>query len=561
MCNGLVKRFNATLKTCLRRLCSEQPRQWHRYMNPLLFAYREVPQESTHLAPFELLYGRTVRGPMHILHELWTKEIEEPDVKSSYECVLNLRERLDDTLKIVREELEKAQGRQKHYYDRTDKRRKLYVGEKVLVLLPTDSNKLLMQWKGPFEIVTTVGINDYRINMGGKEKTFNANLLKGYIARDQDASQATTEERPPTSSLAIPAASVTVIEDLEGEHFNDSECEVLPELGGWDSKETVNDLKFGDELTLDQRRQLEEEEFFPYASPVVVVKKKDGKNRVCIDYRRLNKLTIFDPQPMTPPADIFQGMEKDQYFSKIDLSEGYWQIPVRKEDIPKTAIVTMDCHYEFLRMPFGMINSGATLTRAVKKLLCGMDNVVDYIDDLLIHTETWEAHVKTLSELFKRLQEANFTVRSVKCLLGSRTVNFLGHSLGRGAIGLQDENVEKVRNAPKPKKKREVRAFLGLVGYYKEFVPNFAAVSAPLSDLVSKGQPNIVNWGDSQERAYNSLNVAVMSKPVLQLPDVNKKFVLRTDACNRGLGAALMQENEGTLFPVAYASKKLTDME
>ncbi|GFN74673.1 Pol polyprotein [Plakobranchus ocellatus] len=118
----------------------------------------------------------------------------------------------------------------------------------------------------------------------------------------------------------------------------------------------------------------------------------------------------------------------------------------------------MDCHYEFLRMPFGMMNSGTTLTHAVKKMLCGMD-VVDYIDDLLIHTETWEAHVKTLSELFKRLQEANFTVRPVRCLLGSRTVDFLGHSLGRGAIGLQDENVEKVRNAPRPKTKRKLGHF------------------------------------------------------------------------------------------------------
>ncbi|GFO12743.1 Zinc finger protein [Plakobranchus ocellatus] len=249
----------------------------------------------------------------------------------------------------------------------------------------------------------------------------------------------------------------------------------------------------------------------PYASPMVVVKKKDGTNHVCIDYRRLNKLTIFDPQPGTPPADIFQGMEKDQYFSKIDLTKGYWKIPVRKQDIPKTAFVTMDYHYEFLRMPFGMMKSGAKLTRAVKKLLCGMDNVVDYIDNLLIHTETWEAHVKILNEIVKRLQEVNFTVRPVKCLLGSRIVDFLGHSLSR--------------------------------------------------DLVRKGQPNIVNWGDSQERAYNSLKVAVTSKPVLQLPDVNKKFVLRTDASDRGLGAALMQENEGTPFPVAYASKKLTDRE
>ncbi|GFR64154.1 Gypsy retrotransposon integrase-like protein 1 [Elysia marginata] len=227
-CNGLVERFNATLKTCLRRLCSEQPRQWHRYIKPLLFDYREVPQESTHLSPFELLNGRTVRGPMHILRELWTKEIEEPEVKTSYEYVLNLRERLDNKLKIAREELEKAQGRQKHYYDQTAKCRKFSVGEKVLVLLPTDSNKLLMQWKGPFEVVAT------------------------------NIHQAAVDEGPPTSSSAISAASLTVIEDIEGKHFNDSDCETLPELGGWGSNETVNNLRYGDQLTPYQQGQLEE---------------------------------------------------------------------------------------------------------------------------------------------------------------------------------------------------------------------------------------------------------------------------------------------------------------
>ncbi|GFR77495.1 zinc finger protein [Elysia marginata] len=149
-------------------------------------------------------------------------------------------------------------GRQKHYYDRTAKGRKFSVGEKVLVLLPTDSNKLLMQWKGPFEVVATVGVNDYRINMGGKVKTFHANLLKGYMARDQDIHQAAVDEEPPTSSSAISAATLTVIEDIEGEHFNDSDCKTLPELGGWGSNETVNHLQYGDQLTPDQQRQLEE---------------------------------------------------------------------------------------------------------------------------------------------------------------------------------------------------------------------------------------------------------------------------------------------------------------
>ncbi|GFS23664.1 Gypsy retrotransposon integrase-like protein 1 [Elysia marginata] len=237
MSKGQVERFNATLKTCVRRLCGEQPRQWHRYINPLLFAFRDVPQESTHFAPYELLYGRPVRGTMHILRELWTNDVEETEVKSSYEYVLNLRERLNDTLTIAREELEKAKERQKYYHDRTAKRRKFSLREKGLGLLPTDSNKLLTQWKGTFEVVATVGVNGYRINMGGKVKTFHANLLKRCIARDHEP---------------------IVNGDIEGELFNDSDCETLPELGGWGSNETVNDLEYGDILTSDQQRQLEE---------------------------------------------------------------------------------------------------------------------------------------------------------------------------------------------------------------------------------------------------------------------------------------------------------------
>ena len=148
MCNGLTEKFNGTMKLMLKRLCSEQPRQWHRFINPLLFAYREVPQESTGFSPFELLYGRAVRGPMTILKELWTKEVEEPEVENSYQYVFELREKLEETLKLAHSQLQKAQDKGKHYYHRKTRVRKFQPGEKALVLLPTDHNKLLMQWKG-----------------------------------------------------------------------------------------------------------------------------------------------------------------------------------------------------------------------------------------------------------------------------------------------------------------------------------------------------------------------------------------------------------------------------
>ena len=178
MCNGLTEKFNGTMKSMLKRLCSEQPRQWHHFINLLLFAYHEVPKECTGFSLFELLYGRAVRGLMFIFKELRTKELEEPEVKNSHQYVFELHEKLEDTLKLAHTELQNAQHKGKHYYDRKTKVRKFVPGDKVLVLLPTDHNKLLMQWKGPFEVSAVVGLNDYKVHV------YHANLLKNYFERE-----------------------------------------------------------------------------------------------------------------------------------------------------------------------------------------------------------------------------------------------------------------------------------------------------------------------------------------------------------------------------------------
>ena len=141
----------------------------------------------------------------------------------------------------------------------------------------------------------------------------------------------------------------------------------------------------------------------PYASPMVVVKKKDGSNRVFVDYRKLNRITVTDSEPMTIVEDLFQKLEQCQFFSKIDLSKGCWQIPVADEDIHKTAFVTEDGCYEFLRMSFGMKNSGATLVRGMRKLLHGFDHVESYIDNLIVYTKDWDSSLRVLDELLRRL--------------------------------------------------------------------------------------------------------------------------------------------------------------
>ena len=232
----------------------------------------------------------------------------------------------------------------------------------------------------------------------------------------------------------------------------------------------------------------------PYASPIVIVKKKDGSNCICVDYRKLHKFALADPEPMTTTEGFFHGWEK----------------------------FTPDGCYEFLRMPFGMKNSGATVVREIRQLLSDMDNVDNYIDDLIVCTKYWKSHLATLRELFNRLQEASFTARPKKCLFGSKTVDFLGHTINENWITINDENLEKIRNSQRFTTKKKVRSFLGLANYYRDHVPSCSAISASLSDLTKKGQPTLVRWGEAQEKASIALQEVLPRKPVLRLPDHKK---------------------------------------
>ena len=177
--------------------------------------------------------------------------------------------------------------------------------------------------------------------------------------------------------------------------------------------------------------------------------------------------------------------------------------------------MTPDGSSKFLKMPFGMINSTASLKRAMKKLLHELDNVEFYWDDILVHNHTWEEHIKALQELFRQLLAAGMTIRLTNCLFGVNTVDFLGHHIEEGLIGHHEDNVTKIRDALKPTTKKQVRSFMGLAGYYRDFIPNFTALVAPLSDLTRKGQPNKIEWGEAQEKAYQSIKALLTKEPVL----------------------------------------------
>lgn len=609
-CNGLVERFNGTLKQMLRRMCVEKPNDWDRYLAALLFAYREAPQASLGFSPFELLYGRTVRGPMLILKELWTGQTPESEVKTTYEYVVDLQNRLEETIKLAHENLDQASSEQRKYYNRKTSDRKFKPGDSVLLLLPTDKNKLLLHWKGPFKVVAKQGPCDYKIDINGKIKTFHANLLKFYIHRkpeDADVEIAGTaavicddsEEATPigTDFLSPPPSlspqesihDVTLDEQLSGEQVQEVQellvkyLEVLTDLPG---KTTVveHDIKLTTSqpirsrpyrLPYASRKHVQEEvdsmlkmgviepSESPYASPIVLVDKKDGSKRFCVDFRALNRTTIFDAEPLPDPEEIFASLSQKKYFSKFDLSKGYWQVPVRKDVRPLTAFLTSDGLYQFRMMPFGLVNAPATFTRLMRRVLHGLSNTNNFIDDILIHTATWEEHLLAIEALLKRLRSAGLTAKPSKCVIGAQTLDFLGHVIGKGVLQPQEDKVQKIQDAKRPETKKELRSFLGLAGYYRRFIPNFAAVAAPLTDLTKASEPNHISWGDSQEQAFNTLKMKMISTPILQLPDCQQPFILRTDASNIGIGAVLLQRNEeiGDDFPVAYASRKLLQRE
>ena len=172
MANGLCEKCNGTLKKMLIRMSNEQPKEWDRFIEPLLFAYREIPQESTGFSPFELLYGRTMKGPMSILRNLWTKEGIDNEANTTYQYVFDLRNRIEETCTLAREHLLTAQQKYTKHFNNMARLRTMDIGERVLVMLPTDHNKLLLRWKGPYPIVEKVGLADYRIKIGEQHSVF-----------------------------------------------------------------------------------------------------------------------------------------------------------------------------------------------------------------------------------------------------------------------------------------------------------------------------------------------------------------------------------------------------
>ncbi|XP_014912289.1 uncharacterized protein LOC106962397 [Poecilia latipinna] len=551
--DGLTERFNQTLKNMLRKFINEAGSDWDQWLPYLLFAYREVPQASTGFSPFELLFGHEVRGPLALLKERWEgeKPVKEPVNTISY--VLQMREKLEKMTSLAKEHMRVSQQKQKTWYDQTAHVRSFEPGQKVLVLQPTDNSKFLAQWQGPYEVVQKLGPTTYKIctpDQRRSTRVLNINLLKEWVSRPEGKQdvffiRSVSDEEVEEQYLPLPSASVLDLSHLSPEQqvqvralcninlFHDNpgrtdymehdirlkEDAVVKQRSYRIPERLLGPLK--EEIELMLSLGIIETSHSDWCNPIVLVPKKDGTMRFCIDFRYLNSVSKFDSYPTPRIDDLICCLGKAKYLTTIDLSKGYWQVPLTTRSRELTAFRTPWGLHQFTVMPFGLHGAPATFQRLMDKVLGGL------------------------------------TVNAAKCTLAKKEVQYLGLIIGNGVIKPQIQKVQAIQSCPLPQTRTQLKYLLGMSGWYHKFIPNFSARAAVLTDMTSPKRPNQLQWSEEAERAFKDIQGALSGPPTLHCPDFDQPFILQTDASGRGLGAVLLQGPPGGRHPIAFISRKL----
>ena len=298
----------------------------------------------------------------------------------------------------------------------------------------------------------------------------------------------------------------------------------------------------------------------PWSSPIILVPKPNNTKRLCVDYRQLNKKTVQQNWPIPRILDILDRLNGSKYFTALDLKSGYWQVEMDESSIPKTAFSTQDHHWEFLRLPFGLKNAPADFSRIMYMTLGDLNFVEVYLDDITIHSKSFEEHMQHIEIVLNKLHEVDLKINLDKCTWCAEEVSILGHIVSYNKISMDPRKIEAIKEWKAPKNVKNVQQFLGLANYYRRHVLDFSKHAGPLYNLLKKD--SVFNFDSECEKSFEKLKELLCSNPVLRPPDFKREFFLYTDASGYCLGAVLGQkDNDNREYVVSYGSRMLKGAE
>ena len=307
----------------------------------------------------------------------------------------------------------------------------------------------------------------------------------------------------------------------------------------------------------------------PWCNAVVLVRKKDGSLRFCIDFRKLNSLTVKDSHPLPRICETLESLAGAAHFSTFDMNSGFWQVPMDEESKQNTAFTLGSMGlYECESMPFGLCNTPPTFQQLMQNCLgeLNLTYCLIYLDDVIVFSDTPEEHLRRMRVVFDCLREHGLKLKPSKCEVFKSEINYLAHHVSQKGVLPSKKNLESIAQCPPPNTYTKVKSFVGLVGHYRYFIKGFAKIAAPLYNLTSGDNKDKksehVDLSPEAHEAFDHLKAACLQAPILSFPDFNKPFLLETDASGRGLGAVLSQKQaDGRYHPIAYASRVMNKTE
>ncbi|GFV75300.1 retrovirus-related Pol polyprotein from transposon 297 [Trichonephila clavipes] len=517
-----VERFHRTLKRLLRVLCLDAGSEWDKHLPSILLALRTVSHKSTGYTPSELVYGKNLRTPETLVMEHWMEPEEEGDLVTEY--MFKLINRLKRCQEVTINKMEEMQVKRKTWYDKNAVKREFKDGDLVLVLATSRANKLAVQWIGPGTILNKISETNYLVEIPGRRETsqiYHINMLKPYYKRPEHVNASELDKHlhdkqmdrlrellSKHSKCFSNNPGLTNLVEHEIQLVSDQPVRTKPYRMSHRQNEILKN-----EINRMLKLGIIEVGKSDYMSPMILVEVAGKEPRPCIDYRKLNGIIRTEYFPLPNIEERVEKVSAAKFITVFDLSKGYWQIPLSKTAQRYAAFCTSFGTYRPLRMSFGLKNAPYFFSKLMAELLNGLEDfVVPYLDDIAIFSDTWESHIKHMKTGFRTPSEIK---------------------------------VQAVLEFPTPRRKTQIRAFLGLAGYYQKYINLFLVIAAPLTDaLKGRAKKGEITWTTECENAFRELKGKLIDKPVLYAPNFEREFIVQTDASNAGMGAVLTQLTE-----------------